>query len=330
MSKIKIIKDCIYGHIIIPCLCIEFMDAPEFQRLRRVRQLGMAHYVYPSATHTRFEHSLGVMYMTGRMVDQLRNFVEISDRKKELIQLGGLYHDVGHFAYSHLFDKFLKKIKIEDDVDPIFKLKDHEERSVFFLRQVNNRIKLLTEDEIIFVENVIMGNIPEGTKEPFLYEIVCNAKCGLDMDRVDYINRDSMHTGLPGFQSDYIILNTVINENNCLAFKEKARRDIYDMYESRHRMYQNVYRHHTSLKMDKIYYCMLKRLALNNGEIFKYGQNTDDFNIETVLRNSDETKELIKQIDHRDLIHECENCRDFLCSERYIPSGSIDDVNFFC
>lgn len=330
MSKIKIIKDCIYGHIVVPFLCNKFMDVPEFQRLRRIRQLGMAHYVYPSATHTRFEHSLGVMYMTGRMVDQLRNFVEISDRKKELIQLGGLYHDIGHFAYSHLFDKFLKNIKIEENVDAIFKLKDHEERSVFFLKQVNNRLKLLTEEEVVFVENVIMGNIPEGTNEAYLYEIVCNAKCGLDMDRVDYINRDSMHTGLPGFQSDYIILNTVINENKRLSFKEKARRDIYDMYESRHRMYQNVYQHHTSLKMDKIYYCMLKRLALDNGEIFKYGKNTDDFNIETILRESDKTKELIEQIDNRNLIHECENCCDFLCSGRYKPSGSIDDVNFYC
>lgn len=321
----KIIKDCIYGHIHIPAMCVKFMDVPEFQRLRRVRQLGMAHYVYPSASHTRFEHSLGVMHMAGKIIDQLRNFVEISDRTKDLVQLAGMYHDIGHFAYSHLFDRFLKYHDIDDNVDPIFKLKDHEERSLFFLRQVNSRLKLLTEEELLLVENIISGYIPLGVSNPFLYQIVCNSECGLDVDRLDYINRDSMHTGLPGFQSDYIILNAVIDKDGYLAFREKARRDIYDMYESRHRMYENVYQHHTSLKMDKIYYCMLTRLG---SKTFQYGEQTDDFNMETLFRHSDETKELMQKIEERQLIHECEHCRAFSCSRKYRPSGSIEEVRF--
>ena len=337
-SRIKIIKDCIYGHIHISALCIKFMDVPEFQRLRRVKQLGMAHYVYPSASHTRFEHSLGVMHMAGRMIDQLRNFVEISDRTKDLVQLAGMYHDIGHFAYSHLFDKFLKCHDVGDDLDPIFKLKDHEERSVFFLRQVNNRLQLLTEEEELLVENIISGHIPSRDPglpmwasltsnifHPFLYEIVCNSECGLDVDKLDYVNRDSMHTGLPGFQADYILLNALIDKDGHLAFREKARRDIHDMYESRHRMYENVYQHHTSLKMDKLYYCMLQRLG---PKTFQYGQQTDDFNMETLIRYSEETKELMVQVEARQLIHDCEHCREFSCIRKYCPSGSIEEVRF--
>lgn len=325
MDNSKIIKDCIYGHIHVPELCVKFMDVPEFQRLRRVRQLSMAHYVYPSASHTRFEHSVGVMHMAGRMIDQMRNFTEISDKIKELVQLGGMYHDIGHLAYSHLFDRFLKFNVINDDVDDVFRLKKHEERSVFFLEQVNKRLQLLADDELLLVKNIILGNVPTDTPNPFLYEIVCNSQCGLDVDRLDYINRDSMHTGLPGFQSDYIILNAVIDKDGHLAFREKAKRDIYDMYEARHRMYENVYQHHTSLKMNKLYYCMLKRLG---SKTFKYGQNTDDFNIETLLRSSEQTQDLILQIDTRVLAHECENCNDFNCIKKYRPSGCITQVRF--
>lgn len=324
-SHSKIVKDCIYGHINIPPLCVKFMDVPEFQRLRRVKQLAMAHYVYPSASHTRFEHSLGVMNMAGRMIDRLRNFVEISNRTKELVQLAGMYHDIGHFAYSHLFDKFLKCHDINPDVDPIFKLKDHEDRSLFFLRQVNSRLQLLTEEEVLVVENIISGHIPSNTLHPFLYEIVCNSECGLDVDKLDFLARDCYHTGLPGFQSDYIIFNSVIDKDGHLAFLEKARRDIYDMYEARHRMYEKVYLHHTSLNINKIYYCMLKRLG---PKTFQYGDQTDDFNMETLIRHSDETKPLIQQIEARQLIHDCEHCREFSCIRKYSPSGSIEAVRF--
>ncbi len=116
-----------------PVLCQAFMDCAEFQRLRRVKQLGMVHFTYPSAVYTRFEHSIGVMYIAGNMVDQLRKYVDISQRTKDLIQLAGLSHDLGHFAYSHLFDKALARLVTEHkNVPDIFKMHDHEDRSVFF------------------------------------------------------------------------------------------------------------------------------------------------------------------------------------------------------
>jgi len=320
----KIVKDCIYGFINIPELCLHFIDTPEFQRLRRVKQLGMVHYAYPSAVHTRFEHSLGVMHLCGKMVDQLRNFTDISERKKELIQLAGLYHDIGHFSYSHLFDSFLSKFENDKDLPDIFKLKDHEDRSLFFLAKVNSVLRILTPEEELFVSNVIIGNVPIG--EPnYLYQIVCNKECGIDVDKMDYLKRDSFHTGFPGFQSDYIILNAKIDSELHLAFKKKAYNDIDDLFKARHRMFENVYQHHTSQKIDKIYFCMMKRLG---SKLFSFGEKTDDCNIETLLRTSSKTSELIDLIDNRNLEHDCEFCREYSVRKTIKSSGTIEKVRF--
>lgn len=321
----KVIKDCIYGHITIPELCLKFMDVPEFQRLKRVRQLGMAHYVYPSAVHTRFEHSLGVMHLAGKMVDQLRKFVNIDDRTKELIQLAGMYHDIGHFAFSHLFDTFLSSAKLdESSINEIFKLKDHEDRSIYFLRQVNLLLNLLSEEEQKFVGNVIKGHVPP-EKPAYLYQIVCNEECKIDVDKMDYLKRDSYHTGLPGFQSDYIILNSLINEDGYLAFKRKAENDIIDLFETRKRMFNNVYRHHTTLKIDKIYLCMMKQLGAN---LYIYGDRTDDFNIEVLIRDTDLLTELVQCIDNRNLNHECSYCKEYQITKYVKDSDPFDKIKF--
>jgi HD superfamily phosphohydrolase len=322
MSGSKIIKDCIYGHITIPKLCVDFMDTPEFQRLRRVRQLGSAHYAYPSAVHTRFEHCIGVMHLAGKMVDHLRQYSSIDNRTKELIQLAGMYHDIGHFAYSHLFDKFLSKTNVQ--APDIMNLHDHEDRSLFFLKSVNSRLHVLNEQEQEFVENAIRGYVPEG-HPPYLYQIVCNSACGLDMDKADYLRRDSFHTGFPGFQADYIIACAVIDKENHIAFKQKAYGDLKDLFETRRRMYENVYQHHTACKIDKIILCMMKRLG---AKLFTYNERTDDYNIETLFRESPETYKLINAIDNRELDHNCEVCREYHTVKHITQSGSIDKVRF--
>lgn len=322
---VKIIKDIIHGHIPIPLLCQKFMDTSEFQRLRRVRQLGMAHYVYPSATHTRFEHSLGVMYLAGKMVEQLRRYVFIDDRTKDLIQLAALYHDIGHFCYSHLFDLFLEYTLLSADVHQIFKLKEHEDRSIYFLKKVNLRLQLLTEEEEKFVANCIKGKIPENDKLCYLYQIVANKECGIDVDKLDYIQRDSVHLDLPGFKSNYIILNTMIDKDNHLAFHEKAGREIYDLFEMRKKLYHYVFHHHAINKLDKIYFCFMKRLGTS---LYQYGDQTDDMNIETLIRNSSQCSDLTLALDNRELIHECEYCSQLTTSKVYKPSGTIDQVRF--
>lgn len=322
----KIIKDCIYGHVEIPELCIKFMDTPECQRLRRVGQLSTVRYAYPSAVHSRFEHSIGVMYLAGQMVDRLRNFTCISDRTKQLIQLAAMYHDIGHFAYSHLFDTFLVNYRSENkkDLPTIFTFDYHEHRSIYILHVVNKRLQLLTYDEEKFVSNVITGYVPNGSPH-YLYQIVCNEECGIDVDKMDYLRRDSYHTGFPGFQSEYIILNSVIDNDGHLAFKEKLRNDIIDLFATRNRMFNNVYKHHTTLKVEKIYYCAMKQLG---NKVFMYGDKIDDFNIETLIRSTESLADLMNCLDNRKLYHECEHCEYYKPTKNIKQSGDIDNVRF--
>lgn len=323
-SRGKVIKDCIYGLIHVPPLCVQFMDVPEFQRLRRIRQLGVAQYTYPSAVHTRFEHSLGVMHLAGKMVDQLRLVVDIPERTKELIQLAGMYHDIGHFAFSHLFDTFLSRLDETTDIPEIFQLHEHENRSLYFLRKVNKRLRLLTEEEEQLVCDIISGTELEGAPS-YLYQIVCNKQCGIDVDKLDYVKRDSYHTGFPDFHADYVICNALIDSDNNIAFREKVRNDICDLFMTRHRMHERVYQHHTTLKMNKIHFCLMRRLG---SKLFTYGEKTDDYNVETLFRNSPETADLIDALDSRELDHDCDICREYKSVQCIKPSGRIEDVRF--
>lgn len=317
-----IIKDCIYGFIDVPELCLAFIDTPEFQRLRRIKQLGLAEYSYPSAVHTRYEHSIGVMHLAGKMVDQLRNFDTITDRTKHLIQLAGLYHDIGHFAFSHLFDVFLDSVE-DKDIPEIFKLKSHEGRSIYLLKKINKRLNLLNTEEELFVEHVILGRTDVSDKK-YPYEIVCNKSCGVDVDKMDYLRRDAYHTGFPAFQADYIILNAVIDENRSLAFLSKAYADIKDLFSTRERMFSNVYLHHATLKVGKIYFCILKRLGQ---DLFIFGDMTEDSNIETLIRSRADLQDMINLVDTRQLTHSCKFCEHYSHSG-YKSSGILQAVKF--
>lgn len=242
-----IIKDCVYRFIEVPDVCKRIIDTFEFQRLRFIKQLGFVHMVYPSAVHTRFEHSLGVMYLAGKVVDVLRqNGIEISDREKELVQVAGLLHDSGHVAFSHLIDYIL----IEEGVS-----ERHEERSIQILNIINKRLKLFDHHEVSMIQRMILGQTDNEKK--FLYEIVCNKSCGIDVDRLDYLQRDAYHTGIPGFQPDYLVKCYRV-KNDRLAFLSKSTSEIRLMFETRRRMFNLVYRHKTVLQIEVFVRKMIK------------------------------------------------------------------------
>jgi HD superfamily phosphohydrolase len=292
----------LYGLVQVSPLCLSFLDTAEMQRLRFVRQLGHVHYVYPSATHSRLEHSLGVMYLAQRMVASLSRRTEISPREAALIELGALMHDAGHCAFSHLYDAFT--------------CTRHEERSVLALQRINARIARLTAAEELFVTNIILGQVPLGHQRPFLFEIVCNAECGVDVDKMDYLQRDAYHTGMHGFSSDFIIQCARVSEGH-IAFPEKARSDLEDLFNTRQRMHATVYRHPTVRKIDKLFWCMMTQA----GEL----KADTDASLEEQLRAYDLFNNLIE----RKLEHDCENCHD--CGILHEPigkSGSIGQVRF--
>jgi deoxynucleoside triphosphate triphosphohydrolase SAMHD1 len=236
----QLIKDCVYRFLRLPPLCRYFADTYEFQRLREIRQLGIVHFVYPSAVHTRHEHSLGVMHLAGKMVDVLRTSgAFVTDREKDLIQLAGLLHDVGHIALSHFLDHMLL----------VAGHAGHEERSVVLVREMNRRLGLLNAREERMVVKMVLGDSTDEPR-PFLFQIVANKGSGLDVDRLDYLARDAYHAGMPSFQPDYLVECARVQDGE-LCFLSKARHEVELMYQARTRMFRQVYRHPTVIRVEQ-------------------------------------------------------------------------------
>ena len=274
-----IIKDCIYRYIVVPPLCKQFIDTREFQRLRRIRQLGVAHYTYPSAVHTRFEHSLGVMHLAGLAVDNIARNADITvePSDKDLIMLAGLLHDAGHMAFSHMFDDVAGKVQGLAD--------EHEHRSLGVLATINQRRKCISDNDETRVGAMILGEIPESEEgKRWMYQIVNNKLCDVDVDKMDYLQRDAYHTGIPGFQPDYVIRQMTIDTESNLAFKRKTYCDIEHIFVTRKRMFSNVYFHKTTEKIDAIYRAVIADAIsrLNSERIIYHFE--DDFQAETYLR----------------------------------------------
>jgi HD superfamily phosphohydrolase len=249
-APVSRIKCPVYRYVKLGPLCRAFVDLPAVQRLRHIKQLGFVHYVYPSAVHTRFEHSLGVMHLAGLVVDTLNEQVDlVTPREKELVQLAGLLHDTGHVAFSHLLDD----IMVEQGLPP------HEERSVQILREANAHLGLLDPGEEQMVATMITGAYQEGCGKPYLYQIVANHVNGVDVDRMDYLARDSLHTGMPGFQCDYLIASMAVRDGN-IVLRSKAEPDLRLMFAARQRLFHTVYRHRTIVNMEAHIVRILKDL----------------------------------------------------------------------
>jgi HD superfamily phosphohydrolase len=308
--KERIIKYCIYGYITVPLLCGAFIDNPYFQRLRRVKQLGNAFRVYPSATHTRFEHSIGVMHLAGVMCNQLK----ISDNRLiNLIQLAGLYHDVGHLPYSHLFDRILEELK-PDTISH-----HHEERSVLTFLKVSKGLNLLTEGEEKFVCACIKGEFLEG-HDPYLFQIISSE---VDVDKLDYLCRDAYHTGMPSFQANYIILNVRIDNNKRLAFRTKASEDIKNLFETRNRMHELVYQHPVSSQYDTMYMCMLLKI----GKEIDFNEMCD-YKLDTLLMTHEKTKHIYSSLERRIKNHDdlCSDKSHPIITKHIVQSGTLNDI----
>lgn len=243
------IYDPIHGFITLTPTMLSIVDTPLFQRLRDLKQLGAAYMVFPSATHTRFEHSIGVSYLAGKMMAALRHNqkeLDITDRMVELVRIAALVHDLGHGPYSHLYDQYIRK-----DNEP-----EHEERGCTLFKKLvlKNSIDLATEEV-----DMILKMIVPSEEDGWLFQIVANMRNQIDVDKIDYIMRDCYHLGFQtGGEFTRIITECrVIDDTIC--FPEKILYDIFALFASRYRLHKQVYHHHAVISYEFMIIEVLKK-----------------------------------------------------------------------
>ena len=239
MNKLKIINDPIYGFITIPTTLIyDIIEHPYFQRLRRISQMGLSYLVYPGAHHTRFHHALGAMFLMQKAVHVLKaKGVAITSEEEEAVLIAILLHDIGHGPFSHALEHAI--------VSGV----SHEEISLLFMEDINTHF----EGKLTLAIRLFKG---EYEKE-FLHELISSQ---LDMDRMDYLKRDSFYTGVVEGNVNSERLISMINvKNNHIVVEEKGIYSVEKFLMARRLMYWQVYLHKTGLVAERLLVKTLQR-----------------------------------------------------------------------
>lgn len=238
-NKRKILNDPIYGFISMPNeLIYDLVEHPYFQRLRRIKQVGMSHLVYPGANHTRFHHALGATHLMQTAITNLREKgVEISEEEARGALVAILLHDIGHGPFSHSLEF------------TVVKNVGHEVISALLMERLNKEFNgALTTGIQIFT-----GEYPK----PFLHQLVSSQ---LDMDRLDYLSRDSFFTGVSeGVVSNQRIIKMLNVYNDELVVEEKGIYSIEKFIVARRLMYWQVYLHKTVVAAERLLINILTR-----------------------------------------------------------------------
>ena len=239
VNKRKIFNDPVYGFITIPYdIIFELIEHPYFQRLRHISQLGLTEYVYPGARHTRFHHALGAMHLMTQTIDVLRNkSVEITEAEAIGVTIAILLHDIGHGPFSHTLEHHILD-------------EHHETLTLLFMNELNEQfggqLKLAIE--------IFEGKYPK----KFLHQLVSGQ---LDMDRMDYLNRDSYFTGVSegviGYDRIIKMLNVV---DGGLVVEEKGLYSIENFLIARRLMYWQVYLHKTVVAAEQMLIQIFRRI----------------------------------------------------------------------
>ena len=285
-NKLKILNDPIYGFIRIPnSLIFDIIEHPSFQRLRRVSQMGFSNLVYPGANHTRFHHALGCLHLMQKTVNVLRfKGINISEDEENALYIAILLHDIGHGAFSHALEHSI--------VTGI----THEEISLKYMHQLNKEFN----GQLDLAISVFNGEY----HRKFLHQLITSQ---LDIDRLDYLKRDSFYTGVAegNISSDRLIamINVVDNE---LVIEKKGIYSVEKFLIARRLMYWQVYLHKTSLVAEYMLVNILtraKELANQGVELFGSSslkfflyQKTDKNNFDNKVLN------LFSELDDYDVL----------------------------
>ena len=285
-NKLKIINDPIYGFIHIPStLVFDIIEHPYFQRLRRINQMGLSYLVFPGAKHTRFEHVLGCVFLMQKTVEMLRfKGIQISEKEAEGLYIAILLHDIGHGPFSHAMEHSI--------VEGI----SHEEISLRFMQELNKVFNGKLDTAIA----IFQGTYPR----KFMHQLISGQ---LDMDRADYLKRDSFYTGVAEGNINSERLISMLNvRNDELVVEEKGLYSVEKFLIARRLMYWQVYLHKTSVVAEQILIRLLNRAK----ELVKQGQElTMSTALAFFVKNkisknnfSQEVLEMFARLDDTDII----------------------------
>ncbi|WP_315039146.1 HD domain-containing protein [Capnocytophaga sputigena] len=285
-NKLKIINDPIYGFIHIPStLVFDIIEHPYFQRLRRINQMALSYLVFPGAKHTRFEHVLGCVFLMQKTVEMLRfKGIQISDKEAEGLYIAILLHDIGHGPFSHAMEHSI--------VEGI----SHEEISLRFMQELNKVFNGKLETAIAMFQ----GTYPR----KFMHQLISSQ---LDMDRADYLKRDSFYTGVAEGNINSERLISMLNvRNDELVVEEKGLYSVEKFLIARRLMYWQVYLHKTSVAAEQILIRLLNRAK----ELVQQGQElTMSTALAFFVKNkiskdnfSQEVLEMFARLDDTDII----------------------------
>jgi HD superfamily phosphohydrolase len=242
LKHTKIVNDPVHGFIEIPRgIILDLIDSPVFQRLRRIKQLGKSSLVYPGATHSRFNHALGAMHLMRQTLDVLRRKeVEISAREYEAALIAILLHDIGHGPFSHALEKV------------IIRGLHHEDMSLALMHYLDRQF----DGKLSLAINIFEGKYPKN----FLHQLVSSQ---LDMDRMDYLIRDSFFTGVvEGVVGIDRIIKTLNVYNNHLVGESKGIYSFEKFIVARRIMYWQVYLHKAAMSAELMMVKILERARM--------------------------------------------------------------------
>lgn len=252
-----IIYDNIHGYINIDELASSIIETPIFQRLRNIHQTGVLYLVFPTACHSRFEHSIGTYYLSKLMITNIKNSnkeLNISEELISLVSIAGLCHDLGHLLFSHLFDnEFIPNLEHYEQLKILTDNIYHQNRSTYLLKYLVIKYNInLNNDQLQIINDLINPNdyllqynkwndkYKIGT---WIFQIIANPINSIDVDKFDYLTRDSYNIGLK-LNFDYIkIINNAKVINNNICYSLKCSEDIYNMFFIRYRLHRQIYNH---------------------------------------------------------------------------------------
>ncbi|KAL3337170.1 hypothetical protein AABB24_029694 [Solanum stoloniferum] len=332
---------------------LKFIDTEQFQRLRELKQLGLTYMVYPGAVHSRFEHSLGVYWLASDAVHRLRTYqgqeLGIESFDVQTVKLAGLLHDVGHGPFSHMFEReFLPRVR--DGIKW-----SHEDMSL-------KMIDYIVDEHSIDIDSGTLKKVKEmivaseegksvGTKEKqFLYDIVANGRNGIDVDKFDYIERDTRACGLGCNFQFQRLMETMRVIDNEICYRSKEYLTIHKLFSTRADLHRTVYTHPKVKAIDLMVVDALIKandhLQIDSliDEPAQYWM-LDDTIVKTIETSThqdlEESRNLIRRIRRRDIYQFCnefavpkENleyfknvtAQDIICSQKSDSQLNEEDV----